>query len=67
MSYGVSNGVSTFQCIIDNLIEKYNLEQTYNVTVTGIDRNEHDQNLKAFLDDAKCKGLLSNQWMLLRR
>ena len=65
MPFGVSNVVSTFQRIIDNLIEKYNLRQTYayldNVTVTGIDKNEHDQNLKAVLDEAKCKGFTFNE------
>ena len=65
MSFGVSNGVSTFQRIIDNLSEKYNLKQTYayldNVTLTGIDKNEHDENLKALLDAAKCEGFTFNE------
>ena len=65
MPFGVSNGVSTFQRIIDNLIDKYNLKQTYayldNVTVTGIDKNEHDENLKALLDAAKCEGFTFNE------
>ena len=29
MPFGVTNGVSTFQRIIDNLIEKYKLKKTY--------------------------------------
>ena len=65
MPFGVSNGVSTFQRIIDNLIEKYNLKQTYayldNVTLTGIDKNEHDENLKALLDAAKYEGFTFNE------
>ena len=65
MPFGVSNGVSTFQRIIDNVIEKYNLKQTYayldNVTVTGIDKNKHDENLKALLDAAKCEGFPFNE------
>ena len=51
MPFGVTNGVSTFQRIIDNLIKKYKLKKTYayldNVTVTGRDKDEHNQNLKA--------------------
>ena len=53
MPFGVTNVVSPFQRIIDNLIEKYKSKKTYayldNVTVTGRDKNEHNQNLKALL------------------
>ena len=48
MPFGVTNGVSTFQRIIDNLIEKYKLKKIYayldNVAVTGRDKDEHNQN-----------------------
>ena len=50
------NGVSIFQQITDNLIEKYELKKTYayldNVTVTQRDKDEHNQNLKALLNAA---------------
>ena len=65
MPFGVSNGVSTFQRIIDNLIQKYYLKQTYthldNVTLTRIDKNEHDENLKAVLDATKCERFTFNE------
>ena len=53
MPFGVTNKVSTFQKIIDNLIEKYNLKQTYaysdNVTVTGHNKDDLDKNLEFLL------------------
>ena len=59
MPFGLTNGLPTFQQIIDNLIEKYKLKKTYdyfnNVTVTGHDKNEHNQNLKALLKTCKKK------------
>ena len=65
MPFGMTNGVSTFQRIIDNLIEKYKLKKIYayldNVTVTGHDKNEHNQNLKALLNAASCEGFMLNK------
>ena len=69
MPFGVTNGVSTFQQIIDNLIEKYKLKKTYayldNVTVTGRDKDEHNQNLKALLNAASCEGFMLNEKICL--
>ena len=63
--FGVKNGVSAFQRIIDNMIEKYSLKRTYayldNVAVTGFDKNEHDRNLTALLDAAKGEGFTCNE------
>ena len=65
MPFGVTNGVSAFQRIINNMIDKYNLKCTYayldNVTVTGFDIHEHDRNLKGLLDVAKCEGFTFNE------
>ena len=65
MPFGVTNGVSPFQRIIDNLIEKYKSKKTYayldNVTVTGRDKDEHNQNLKALLNAASCEGFTLNE------
>ena len=65
MPFEVTNRVSTFQRIIDNLIEKYKLKKTYadldNVTVTGRDKDEHNQNLKALLNAASSEGFTLNE------
>ena len=51
---GVTNGVSAFQRIIDDILEKENVEDTFayidNVTVCGNTQAEHDANLKRFLE-----------------
>ena len=63
--FGVTNRVSTFQQVIDNPIEKYKLKKTYtyldNVTVTGHDKDEHNQNLKALLNAASCEEFTLNK------
>ena len=60
LPFGVCNGVSAFQRVIDNMIEKYNLKNTYayidDITVTGINQTDHDANLKALLEAAKANG-----------
>ena len=47
--FGVTNGVASFQRIIDNIITSENLEATFayvdDVTVCGKDQQEHDRNL----------------------
>ena len=47
------------------MIEKYSLKRTYaylnNVTVAGVDKNEHDRRLTALLDVAKGEGFTFNQ------
>ena len=65
MPFGMTNGVSTFQRIIDNRSEKYKLKKTYayldNATVTGRDKDEHSQNLKVPLNAASCEGFKLNE------
>ena len=54
LPFGVTNGVSCFQRIIDSVIADNDLQQTYayldNITIGGFDQADHDRNLKKFLD-----------------
>ena len=65
LPFGVTNGVSCFQRIVDNLIEKYDLIGTYayldNITVCGRDDCDHNDNLNSLFNAAKCKGLTFNK------
>ena len=51
LPFGVTNGVSCFQRIVGNVIEKYKLSGLYayvdNTTVCGYDKNDHDNKLNA--------------------
>ena len=62
LPFGLANGVSCFQRIVDNLIEKYNLIDTYayldNITVCGRDDSDHNANSN---NAAKCEGLTFNK------
>ena len=55
MPFGVENGVSPFQRIINNMIEKYSLKRIYayldNVTVTGVDKNEHANTIQNTMEN----------------
>ena len=52
--FGVTNGVPAFQREMDNLIQAENLKNTFpyldNITVAGRTKEEHDQNVKRFLE-----------------
>ena len=52
--FGITNGVASFQRVIDDIVEKEGLEDTFvyidNVTVCGHSQEEHDENLKKFRD-----------------
>ena len=52
--FGVTNGVSAFQRIMDELVERHNLSGTFiyldNITICGRDQEEHDLNLQQFYD-----------------
>ena len=52
-------------CLHHLKIPKYSLKRTYsylnNVTVTGVDKNEHDRRLTALLDVAKGEGFIFNE------
>ena len=54
---GLTNGVAAFQRSIDDVIEEDKLEDTFayvdNVTVCGMNQEEHDKNLKALYETAK--------------
>jgi len=62
--FGVTNGVSCFQRIIDDIISKEKLSGTFayidNVTICGNDRKSHDENLKQFMKAAEKYGITFN-------
>ena len=55
--FGVTNGVACFQRKMDELISEEELKGTFayldDVTICGMTQEEHDDNLKAFLEAAK--------------
>ena len=55
--FGVTNGVSCFQRIMDDIISKEGLHETYayldNITICGKDQDSHDLNVQKFYDAAK--------------
>ena len=64
--FGVTNGVSGFQRIIDRIIEEEEgVEDTFayldNVTICGKTTEEHDRNLQGFLDCARKYNLTFNE------
>ena len=63
--FGITNGVSTFQRIIDKIISSHKLKKTFayldNITVAGKDQEEHDANLKALLNVAESCDLTFNE------
>ena len=64
LPFGVTHGVSFFQRIIDNIIAKYDLRDTYayldNITVCGKTMKDYDHNLKALFSAAKSENLTFN-------
>ena len=65
MPMGVTNGVPKFQRMVDEVAEKESLEGTFpymdNVTVGGMDQEDHDKNVKKFRDVAKMYNLTINE------
>ena len=63
--FGVTNGVAVFQRVVDALVEEEELEGVFvyldNVTIAGRTQNEHDKNVKKFLEVAKRKNLTLNE------
>ena len=64
--FGVTNGVSGFQRIIDRIIEEEEgVEDTFayldNVTICGKTTEEHDRNLQGFFDCARKYNLTFNE------
>jgi hypothetical protein len=62
--FGVTNGVSAFQRVMDELVEKHNLSGTFiyldNITICGKDQEEHDRNLQKFYNLISQHGLTLN-------
>lgn len=63
--FGVTNGVSAFQRMIDKVVEEDNLQGTFpyldNVTVGGMDQEEHDANVNKFLESCRSRNLTLNE------
>ena len=63
--FGVTNGVASFQRIIDYIIREENLQGIFayidNVTICGQNQAEHDANLKKFKDCVAQYGLTLNE------
>ena len=64
LPFGVTNGVPAFQRIIDNVITRGGLKDTFpyldNVIVAGVDQADHDRNLAAFLEMTKRQNITLN-------
>ena len=64
LPFGVTKSVSFFQQLVDELIEKYKLSGTFayldNVTVSGVNKSDHDIKLNALLNAAKSEGWTFN-------
>ena len=62
--FGVTNGVAVFQRQMDKLITDEGLKDTFpyldDVTVAGRTKDEHDANVKAFMDVVTRKGITLN-------
>ena len=63
--FGVTNGVPAFQREIDNLIQAENLKNTFPyldyITVAGRTKEEHDQNVKRFLEALQRRNWILNE------
>ena len=63
--FGVTNGVACFQRIMDSFIQEENIDATFayidNVTICGMNTEEHDLNLKRFLEAAEKKNIAYNE------
>ena len=64
LPFGVTNGVPSFQRIIDNVATQEGLKNTFpyldNVTVAGVDQADHDRNVAAFLEMIKRRKITLN-------
>ena len=63
--FGVTNGVAAFQRVMDEIIQKEGVKDTFsyvdNITVCGNDQEHHDKNLKELLTAAKKHGISFNE------
>ena len=62
--FGVTNGIASFQRVMDDIIKREDLDGTYayidNVTICGQNQAEHDLNLKEFMNSMVKYGLTLN-------
>ena len=65
ISFGLTNAVSWFQRIIDDIIERNNCKGAFayldNITICGKTKEEHDANLQEFLEAAAKHNLTFNK------
>ena len=65
LPFGVTNGVPSFQRIIDNVVTQEGLKNTFpyldNITVAGVDQADHDRNVTAFLEVIKRRNITLNE------
>jgi len=65
LRYGVTNGVSAFQRVMDDFKKRHKLEKVYayldDLTVTGATKEEHQKNLQRLVGAAKTDGLTFNE------
>ena len=65
LPFGLTNGVAVFQRQMDQMVENYNLTDTFpyldNVTICGKSQEHHDQNLTRFITAAKALNLTYNE------
>jgi hypothetical protein len=63
--FGVTNGVPSFQLIIDRIVEEDSLHDTFgyldNITIAGRTQAEHDSNLQKFMASALKRQLTFNE------
>ena len=63
--FGVTNGVPCFQRAMDQFVEEYSLQGVFpyldNITISGKNQQEHDQNLEKFRSAAASINLTYNQ------
>ena len=64
MPFGITNGVSCFQKVMDEFINTNSLSDTYcyldDITICGKTKEEHDNNVEKFMKAAKCSNLTLN-------
>ena len=64
LSFGLTNGVSCFQRVMDSIVRDHKLSQTYpyldDITVAGRTIAEHDKNLSKFMKIAQELGITLN-------
>ena len=62
--FGATNGVDVFQRAMDRFVEGEGLKDTFpyldNITVTGRDQNEHDENVQKFYEAVRRRNLTLN-------